>query len=77
MDRWRSFRTPTRIRTGAPAIGVHNDEILTEIGIDPATRKRLKEAGIIESVGSDEFVVRIRCDRAVSEIPNSARFSSR
>jgi formyl-CoA transferase len=40
-------RTPTRIRSGAPAVGIHNDEILAEIGIDPATRKRLKESGII------------------------------
>jgi formyl-CoA transferase len=40
-------RTPTRVRTGAPAIGSHNDEILAEIGIEPATRKRLRAAGII------------------------------
>jgi formyl-CoA transferase len=40
-------RTPTRVRTGAPAVGSHNDEILAEIGIDVATRKRLKKAGII------------------------------
>ena len=40
-------RTPTRVRTGAPAIGSHNDEILTEIGIEPATRKHLKAAGIV------------------------------
>jgi formyl-CoA transferase len=40
-------RTPTRVRTGAPAIGRHNDEILADIGIDTATRKRLKESGII------------------------------
>jgi formyl-CoA transferase len=40
-------RTPTRIRTGAPAIGKHNDEILAKIGIDASARKRLKDAGII------------------------------
>jgi formyl-CoA transferase len=40
-------RTPTRVRTGAPALGAHNKEILAEIGIDAATRKRLAEAKII------------------------------
>jgi formyl-CoA transferase len=40
-------RTPTRVRTGAPALGAHNEEILTELGIDAATRKRLGEAKVI------------------------------
>ena len=40
-------RTPTRVRTGAPAVGDHNDEILAEIGIDSPSRTRLKNAGII------------------------------
>ena len=40
-------RTPTRVRTGAPALGEHNDEILSEIGIDSPSRTRLKNAGII------------------------------
>jgi formyl-CoA transferase len=29
-------RTPTRVRTAAPALGEHNREILTELGYDPA-----------------------------------------
>lgn len=40
-------RTPTRVRSGAPSIGQHNDEILGEFGIDAASRKRLKEEGVI------------------------------
>ncbi len=40
-------RTPTRVRTGAPALGEHNDHILAEIGIDSPSRTRLKNAGII------------------------------
>ncbi|MGO9266092.1 MAG: CaiB/BaiF CoA transferase family protein [Candidatus Binataceae bacterium] len=40
-------RTPTRVRTGAPALGQHNDEILAEIGIDRPSRLRLKESGLI------------------------------
>jgi formyl-CoA transferase len=40
-------RTPTRVRSGAPSIGRHNDEILEEIGIDAASRKSLKEKGVI------------------------------
>jgi formyl-CoA transferase len=40
-------RTPTRVRTCAPALGQHNDEILTEIGVDAPTRVRLKNARLI------------------------------
>ena len=40
-------RTPTRVRTGAPALGEHNDQILAEIGIDSPSRTRLKNAGVI------------------------------
>jgi len=40
-------RTPTRVRTGAPALGQHNDEILAEIGIEGPSRVRLKAAGVI------------------------------
>ena len=40
-------RTPTRVRSGAPSIGQHNDEILDEIGMDAASRARLKKAGVI------------------------------
>lgn len=40
-------RTPTRIRAGAPALGAHNDEILDQLGIDRATRKRLREKRVI------------------------------
>jgi formyl-CoA transferase len=40
-------RTPTRVRTGAPALGQHNDEILGEIGVDASSRMQLKNAGVI------------------------------
>jgi formyl-CoA transferase len=40
-------RTPTRVRTGSPALGAHTDEILAELGIDAQTRERLREAKII------------------------------
>ena len=40
-------RTPTRVRSGAPALGAHNDEILAELGIDAAEREELKAAGVI------------------------------
>ena len=40
-------RTPTRVRTGAAALGAHNDEILEALGIDADARKRLKADGVI------------------------------
>ncbi len=40
-------RTPIRIRSGAPALGAHNAEILESIGIDAAERRRLKDLQVI------------------------------
>jgi formyl-CoA transferase len=40
-------RTPVRVRSGAPALGAHNDEILAELGIDAAERTELKSGGVI------------------------------
>jgi formyl-CoA transferase len=40
-------RTPTRIRTGAPALGADTDNILAELGIDADARKRLRERGVV------------------------------
>jgi formyl-CoA transferase len=40
-------RTPVRVRSGAPALGAHNDEILAELGVDPAERAELKKSGVI------------------------------
>ena len=40
-------RTPTTIRTGAPAVGAHTDEILAEIGVADEARRRLRDAGVV------------------------------
>jgi len=40
-------RTPLRVRSGAPGLGAHSDEILAEIGIDESARAKLREAGIV------------------------------
>jgi formyl-CoA transferase len=40
-------RTPVRVRTGAPALGAHSDEILAELGYADDERRRLREAGAI------------------------------
>ena len=40
-------RTPTRVRSGAPALGAHTDELLAELGLDDAARQRLRDAGAI------------------------------
>ena len=40
-------RTPLRVRTGAPALGAHTDEVLAELGIPDTERRRLRELGVI------------------------------
>ena len=40
-------RTPTRVRSGAPGLAQHNDEILNELGIDAQTQEKLRAAGIL------------------------------
>jgi formyl-CoA transferase len=40
-------RTPTRVRTGAPALGQHSEEILDELGYDAAARRALAQSGIV------------------------------
>ncbi|MFY0988860.1 CaiB/BaiF CoA transferase family protein [Halomonas sp. C05BenzN] len=43
----RLSATPGRLGNGGPALGQHTDEVLDELGIDEATRARLRSAGII------------------------------
>ena len=40
-------RTPTSVRSGAPALGAHTDEILAELGVDPEERAALRRDGVI------------------------------
>ena len=40
-------RTPTRVRTPAPAVGAHTEELLDELGIDKSSRARPREKKII------------------------------
>ncbi|HUY29008.1 MAG TPA: CoA transferase [Candidatus Binataceae bacterium] len=40
-------RTPTRVRTGAPALGAHNAEILSALGFDAQARERMKASKVI------------------------------
>jgi formyl-CoA transferase len=40
-------RTPTRVRTPAPPLGAHCDEIMAELGYDADRIARLRAAGII------------------------------
>ncbi len=40
-------RTPTRVRTPAPAFGAHTDELLDELGMDKTTRSHLREKKVI------------------------------
>ena len=40
-------RTPTRIRTAAPALGASTDEILGELGFDAPARERLRQQKVI------------------------------
>lgn len=40
-------RTPTRVRSAAPALGAHTDELLDELGLDADERARLRAAGVV------------------------------
>jgi formyl-CoA transferase len=40
-------RTPTRVRSAAPALGDHTDEILDELGVSVEARRRLREQKVI------------------------------
>ncbi len=39
-------RTPTKVRSAAPSMGQHTDEVLTELGLDEDRRRALAQAGI-------------------------------
>jgi hypothetical protein len=39
--------TPGRVRTAAPMLGEHNDEVLAELGVDSTERGRLEAEGVI------------------------------
>jgi formyl-CoA transferase len=40
-------RTPTRLRTAAPALGEHTEAILEELGLAPAEREKLRLSGVL------------------------------
>ena len=40
-------RTPLRVRSAAPLLGQHNDEILDELGVSAEERRRLRELRIL------------------------------
>lgn len=40
-------RTPTRVRSGAPALGAHTDEVLAELGVEAAERAELRRDGVV------------------------------
>ncbi|MET0154369.1 MAG: CoA transferase [Candidatus Binatia bacterium] len=40
-------RSPVRIRSGAPPLGAHTDEVLREVGYDPSEIRALRAKGVI------------------------------
>jgi len=40
-------RTPTRVRSAAPALGQHTDEVLTELGVSAEELQRLRNDGVV------------------------------
>jgi formyl-CoA transferase len=47
-------RTPLRIRRAAPALGADSDSVLEELGLGPAERQGLVDAGIVGRAESSE-----------------------
>ena len=43
----RMTGTPVEIRRAPPMLGEHTDEVLSDLGCDPAEIGRLREAGIV------------------------------
>jgi crotonobetainyl-CoA:carnitine CoA-transferase CaiB-like acyl-CoA transferase len=43
----RLSSTPAAIRSPAPALGQHNAEILSEVGVDAVELERLREEGVV------------------------------
>ena len=46
---YKSSDTPPQMRSTAPALGQHTDELLEALGISAPERERLREAGIIRT----------------------------
>ena len=40
-------RTPLRVRSAAPTLGQHNEEILDELGVSAEEQRRLRELGVL------------------------------
>jgi formyl-CoA transferase len=40
-------RTPLRVRSAAPALGAHNQEILDELGVSEEEQRRLREERVL------------------------------
>ena len=55
-------RTPVSVRSGAPALGAHDDEILAELGIAAEERRALREAGVVGAARGEPVSVRRDAD---------------
>ena len=46
-------RTPVDVRSAAPALGAHTEEVLAELGLDATARRALLEAGVAQGPRTD------------------------